>query len=478
MQTLKNEKPEVNINTTIRAHNMTLQTLQKTQSPVKNWLGKISLLLVAASMQIANAEQGQSLYSQNVHSDMMPELSTPGKHKVGVRTTSIENANYVNVFTQQVEPRSLTLEVWYPSTDDATKAKTTYENELRSGQKFSIAADAGRDIAFDDSQDWPLVVISHGYTGYRTIMFYLGEHLASHGYVVVGIDHTDSTNEDIDFATAPFAGFMSTLINRSRDQQFVLDYFGESQSTQTTFNQDVQWTANSAGVIGYSMGGYGAINTVGACYDFPSELLASFIQSQDEEKIKGMKAALNTCSAGQYPAKLTGSEPATDAKWKAMIAFAPWGGQHKIFSYNSLANITVPSMLVSGDLDDVSIYAGIQDIYAQYQNNDHYMLTYYNARHNIAPHPAPKEAWSVEIDYGHHYEPAWDQQRLNAINEHFSLAMMNCYLKSDEQACTYLDLEGDSNQVNPEGGLSAPWKGFDNRYSTGMAFEANKAKKE
>jgi hypothetical protein len=135
-------------------------------------------------------------------------------------------------------------------------------------------------------------------------------------------------------------------------------------------------------------------------------------------------------------------------------------------------------MLVSGDLDDVSMYSGIQDIFAQYQNNDHYMLTYYNARHNIAPHPAPKEAWSVEIDYGHHYEPAWDQQRLNTINEHFSLAMMNCYLKSDEQACTYLDLEGDSNQVNPEGGLSAPWKGFDNRYSTGMAFEANKAKKE
>ncbi|MDZ7869236.1 MAG: hypothetical protein U5L02_08540 [Rheinheimera sp.] len=32
----------------------------------------------------------------------------------------------------------------------------------------------------------PVVVISHGYTGYRSLMFYLAEHLASHGYIVAG----------------------------------------------------------------------------------------------------------------------------------------------------------------------------------------------------------------------------------------------------------------------------------------------------
>ena len=70
---------------------------------------------------------------------------------------------------------------------------------------------------------YPLVVLSHGYTGYRTLMFYLAEHLASHGYIVAGIDHTDSTNAEINLKTAPFAGFVSTLLNRYRDQQFVLD---------------------------------------------------------------------------------------------------------------------------------------------------------------------------------------------------------------------------------------------------------------
>lgn len=447
-------------------------TAKQKQSPtraiLKGWLCTVSLVMLGLVSVQTSAQQ--ILYDSNVHPDMLPELSTKGPLKVGVRTSAITHANYVDPFTQQVVPRSLTLEIWYPSADKSLK-RASYENELRSGIKFSMLGEATRDVKMDVSEQWPLVVLSHGYTGYRTIMYYLGEHLASHGYVVVGIDHTDSTNQDIEFATAPFAGFMSTLINRSRDQQMVLDHLSKAEHVKRMLGDTVSWTANNAGVIGYSMGAYGAINTVGGCYDFSAALLASFIQSEDEAQIKGMQAVLNTCSAGQYPENVSGKEVQTDPRWKAMMAFAPWGGQHKVFSYNSLANITVPSMLVSGDLDDVSIYAGIQDIYAQFASNDHFLLTYMNARHNIAPHPAPKEAWTVEIDFGHYLEPAWSSQQLNHNNKHFALAMMDCYLKDDANACGYLELSGNSNQVNPEGGLSEPWKGFDNRYSTGMMFE-------
>lgn len=433
-----------------------------------------AILLGFNASSVIAEQQPQQLYDNAQHADMLPELSPSGNLPVGVRTVTAINAEHVNPFTQQNEPRSLTLEVWYPTTDQNKRSLTSYENELRSGTRFSIKADANRDVAFNNSEQWPLVVLSHGYTGYRTIMYYLGEHLASHGYVVVGIDHTDSTNEDVDFATAPFAGFMSTLLNRSRDQQFVLDYLGDAKKAKSVLGDNSNWYAQKAGVIGYSMGGYGAINTVGACYDFPDALISSFIQSEDKAQIQGMQAVLNSCSAGQYPAL---GEVKTDPRWQAMMAFAPWGGQHKVFSYESLAATTVPSMIVSGDLDDISIYAGIQDIFAQYKNNNHYMLTYLNARHNIAPHPAPKEAWSAEIDYGHYLEPAWSQTRLNDINKHFSLAMMDCYLAQKPQACAYLQLDGNSNQLKPEGGLSEPWKGFDNRYSTGMEFKRGSATK-
>ena len=113
---------------------------------------------------------------------------------------------------------------------------------------------------------FPLILLSHGFTGYRTQMFYLGEHLASHGYVVVGIDHTGSTNADIKETEDRPAGFTDTLYNRARDQQFLLDYFADQTSPVEAIVD-----TDRAAIIGHSMGGFGAINTVGGCYAFESE---------------------------------------------------------------------------------------------------------------------------------------------------------------------------------------------------------------
>ena len=62
-------------------------------------------------------------------------------------------------------------------------------------------------------------------------MFYLAEHLASHGYVVVGIDHKDSTNAEVFDDATRASGFISTLYNRARDQQFLLDYFSNPEES-------------------------------------------------------------------------------------------------------------------------------------------------------------------------------------------------------------------------------------------------------
>lgn len=47
-------------------------------------------------------------------------------------------------------------------------------------------------------------------------MSYLTENLASKGYIVVAIDHAESTRADR-------AGFASTLLNRPLDDLFVVD---------------------------------------------------------------------------------------------------------------------------------------------------------------------------------------------------------------------------------------------------------------
>jgi predicted dienelactone hydrolase len=426
-----------------------------------NQVGDIAVTLDANS-QITETKkiQPQQLYPET-HPDMQPQLAAPGDYKVGVHTLDITNEKYVDLLTNQTTPRTLKIEVWYPADYQEGTPLTSYENETRLAKKFSIQANAARDAApLMSESKYPSVVISHGYTGYRQIMFYLGEHLASHGYVVVAIDHTDSTNEDVDIVNAPFNGFPSTLMNRSRDQQFTLDFITQEKH----FLSDVI-DPNNAGLIGYSMGAFGALNTVGGCYNFSLQQAGMYTSTQDENMLPLVQKVLNSCAAGQY------DNPKVDEKWKAAITFAAWGGQNDLFTDKSLADIPVPTLFVSGNLDDISGYAGIQSLYERTQAPSTYLLTMINARHNIAPHPAPKETWGSETDFGHYYEPAWSSAVLNDINKHFVLAMMDCHVKNQTETCDYLNLPESSDQVQVDGKLPEPWKGFDSRFSTGLRWQ-------
>jgi predicted dienelactone hydrolase len=398
--------------------------------------------------------------------DVVPELAEKGKYDVGVKTIEIINPAQFNPSTQASEDRKLTVEVWYPSNGDIKNIKTSYEDETRSGIKFSIQADAFRDapvyIAESDSK-FPLVVISHGYTGYRTIMYYLAEHLASNGYVVAAIDHTDSTNAEVDMKNSPFSGFFSTLLNRSRDQQFTLNHLTSSQNFASSAIDK-----NKAGLIGYSMGGFGAVNTIGGCYNFTSATASAFTGLKDPEQVQKVMSLLNSCAGGQY------QNINVDKKWQAVVAMAPWGGQHNLFKQEALAKVNTPILYVGGSLDDVSGYDGIKSLYDKTGSKDKYLLTYQNARHNIAPHPAPSVSKVSEIDIGHYHDSSWDSIVLNNTNKHFTLAMMDCHLKQQVNKCEFLNLSKSSNQVAVDGKTPEPWKGFDHRYSTGMNWHMTK----
>ncbi len=424
----------------------------------------LSLLFGGAALVSATAiispsvSAAQTLYKP-FPADVMPSLSEKGNYDVGVKTVEAAYPVKVKDIAGNEVERSLTLEVWYPAASSAQK--TTYINETRSGQVFEVQADASRDAPIANADtNFPVIVISHGYTGYRTLMFYLGEHLASHGYVVAAIDHTDSTNKDVNFAENPYSGFPSTLLNRSRDQVFTLNSIGEN----TFFKESVD--ASKAGIIGYSMGGYGAVSTVGGCYAFNDQTAATFTGTQDPKAVALIKEALNTCAGG----KARGEE--TLPAWKAALALAPWGGQHQLFDVQSLNNIKVPVLYVAGDNDDISGYDGIKWLFDNTGSKESKLLTVKNARHNVAPHPAPKEAYGSEFDLGSYIEPAWEVQKLNAINEHFALALMNCHVKALSEYCGYLNVDGSSAQVPVNGKKPEPWKGFDDRWALGLEMQS------
>jgi len=421
-------------------------------------LGAVSIM----SIQASPAQTAEQLFSSQPTAT--PELANGGEFAVGVQTLELSNPNQINAKDfQSVYDRPITVEVWYPaaSSSKTDAAKAVYQDQTRSGKPFSLQGEAIRD-ANENSElsSAPLIILSHGYTGYRSMMFYLAEHLASHGYVVAAIDHTDSTNKDIDFTKNASAGFPSTLYNRARDQQFVLQALTQSGAPfSKLIDQD------TAAIVGYSMGGYGALNTVGGCYEFSKE----FVQGMGipSEQSEALSKVLSSCSAGREKA---------DPRWKAMIAFAPWGGEQGVHQAQSLANISVPSLIVAGDYDDVSGYeAGVKKLYEQLGSEHKYLLVYQNARHNIVAHPAPQAAFDNDLDLGHYFEPAWNSETITRINKHMVLAFLNAHLKNDAQAAKYLPTREFATQIKQtDGKLTEPWSGFPDRWGVGLQFLRSK----
>jgi predicted dienelactone hydrolase len=310
--------------------------------------------------------------------------------------------------------------------------------------QYSFTGRAQRDaLPVATAAPFPLVIVSHGYVGSRLLMTYLTENLASKGYVVVAIDHTESTYQDA-------GGFHSTLLNRSKDIRFVLDQMAEmGKPGSKSFLAGIV-DANNTALVGYSMGGYGVLNAAGAGY---SDQLVNFFGT-----MAGGSKAIEVLAASN-PAY----QNSRDQRIKAVVAFAPWGMERGVWNADGLKGLTVPLFFVAGSQDDISGYEkGIKAIFTGSVNSDRYLLTYVNARHNIAPNSPPKESMKsgLPFDFYYHYaEPAWDQRRINNINQHFVTVFLGIHLKGKDLG-KYLEV--------PENSNTGTWKGFKERTSVGL----------
>ena len=405
------------------------------------------------------AQKGQEPF---VYGDLLPdapELSARGKYGVGVQTMKLINKNQLDILHSRngkdsLYDRALTVEIWYPATiPPGRQQMVEYDQVLGSKNDpkrplipFKFMGRALRDAQPDKTDGpYPLLIVSHGYLGSRFLLTYLTENLASKGYVVVAIDHAESTFQDA-------AGFASTLLNRSLDDLFILNEMaGLGNKNGKTFLAGLPDADNTA-LIGYSMGGYGALNAVGAGY---SAQAGKFF-----EQLTGGNKALEKRISGNEVYKTT-----IDKRIKAVVAFAPWGMERGVWDMSGLAGLTVPTFFVAGSQDDVSGYEkGIKAIYEGAVNADRFMLTYINARHNVAPNPPPTESIAPGLpldEYLRYAEPAWNEKRINNINQHFVTAFLGIRLKGlDYQK--YLELKENSNE--------ATWTGFKARTSVGLEW--------
>ncbi len=402
-----------------------------------------------------------------------PELAKRGGFSVGVRTVTIKHPNQRDLLNYTKEnqnaryDRPLTLEIWYPALIPAGKSEmASYHDFLKNKTKFTIKGRALRNASPDRSaSESPLVIISHGYPGSRVLLAYLGENLASKGYVVASIDHTDSTHQDQN-------KFGSTLLNRSFDQRFTLDKMAEMSKDKHSFLYQML-NADKTAIIGYSMGGYGALNSAGAGYS------ARFVDvASTAGLVPDNQLAVHQTGNEAYLASL-------DPRLKAIVAFAPWGGEAaltavgfpkglSIWDNQGLSGIKIPSLFIVGNEDDVSFYeGGVKTLYEGAVNSDRYLLVYNNAQHNVAPHPPPPEAVE-DKDYDHYAEPAWSLERLNNLNQHFVAAFLGIHLKGKKYE-GFLNVISHSNDgkwsQKEDGNFKEDhtyWKGFRKRTAVGM----------
>jgi predicted dienelactone hydrolase len=399
-----------------------------------------------------------------------PELAAYGPNAIGVRTVEVVNAGQPDILN--VKPgkpiptydRKLTLEIWYPAEGTASdEARGVYQDVyLRDGTtQVTLSGRAVRDappLTSGDEAPYPLIIVSHGYPGNRFLLSHLSENLASKGNVVAAIDHTDSNYDDL-------GAFGSTLVNRPLDQRFVLDEMERLSGEVDHFLSGLV-DASTTAVIGYSMGGYGAVITAGAGVTRAS---TGFEWGAPEGTL-----AVNVAGSESH-------EALVDARVKAVVAIAPWGMNRGFWDEAGLAGIEKPIFIIAGSADDVSIYEDIRRIYEGAVNADRYLLTFENANHNAAaPIAAPSEVWTASDGehFGHYSDPVWDTVRMNNITQHFVTAFLGRHIKGDGSMDGYLDLIEEASSgvyAANEDGTFRPghtyWKGFEARSAVGLRLE-------
>ncbi|WP_412555022.1 alpha/beta hydrolase family protein [Shimia sp. MIT1388] len=391
-----------------------------------------------------------------------PALAPYGDLPVGVTTRTFVHPDQLDVLnstegTLARYDRALTVEIWYPAAA-GTPPGSTYETVLRDPSlSATLTGRAARDATPKAEGPFPLVVISHGYPGNRLLLSHLGENLASKGYVVASIDHTDSTYADQ-------AAFGSTLLNRPIDQKFVLNSMATLEGPIGAITD-----ANTAAVIGYSMGGYGALIFGGAG-------LAPGVEASPFAPPQGtlLHNVRNTDS----------HEALIDERVKALISIGPWGRNYGLWDDAGLAGLRKPTLLMAGEVDDVSIYPAMREIFDHATGTDRHLLTFENANHNAAaPIPAPMASWQPSETLGfppfdHYADAVWDTTRMNNITQHFATAFLDLNLKGDSNKAAYLDLVPNAKDglfSAEEDGSFKPdhtyWQGFPARTAVGLRFE-------
>ena len=162
------------------------------------------------------------------------ELFEPGPYEVGYREVPITYSAAASG-----EDRELLLRVWYPAAPGSGADPARYA--LSNG---TINIDLAAGIALDappvnEADGLPFAIYSHGNGGEGLLAYPYGELMASHGWIVVGPNHTGNTA--FDFLDVPDP-FTRAALDRPYDISAIIDEFESGLSgDQLAGKADALW---------------------------------------------------------------------------------------------------------------------------------------------------------------------------------------------------------------------------------------------
>ncbi len=386
-----------------------------------------------------------------------PALAARGPRSVGVATLALSHPQQIDVLGSLAggEPvratRTLAAEIWYPSVHDG---RTHYLDHLppaaqdakTAPRAFRFTGRAARDAEPDRSQGpAPLVVVSHGYPGSRVLLSWLGENLASKGYAVMALDHTDSTHADR-------GDVLSSLRNRPLDIALALRVAADLERHHPLLHH--VWDAERAALVGFSMGGYGTLVALGAGYDAAALAHPAFDAPLWRELLDDL-----TLDQPFYEDLVD----AVTARVRCAVLLSPWGGS-QVWTDAALAGPRVPLFIAAGSEDDVALYPAIRRIFDGAVSADRWLLTFEHARHNVGCNPPPEALLTASHESWWRYaDPVWDTRRIVSVLQHHLTAFLGSRLRG-QPLDDYL-----------EGALTAPagepWPGYPPRSTVGLRLE-------
>ncbi len=225
----------------------------------------------------------------------VPTVAKPsGKYPVGTKTYVLVDTSRNEIYSGKTEPRKFMAQVWYPGMQPAAGMKPAYwmpEAKIVAPaiadyillphfflDHLELAKSSAYENLSPDVKDgpYPVLIFSHGWNGFRQQSTFLMQELASHGYIVIALEHPYGARltvfpdgsiipNDPDALPKgkPDAEYEATgriLVGEwTGDLSFALDYFSGLNQNDPDNIFTGMLDMNNVGAFGHSTGGGAAI---------------------------------------------------------------------------------------------------------------------------------------------------------------------------------------------------------------------------